>query len=287
MKITNKAGLPAPLVRAIELDPYDASEVDYSTTTLIKPPRIVALERQHAAELEEDASDRIWALFGQLGHLVLERAGGEGDEIVERRVIAERLGKKIGGQVDLLYGGKTLVDYKFTSQYSVKDGVKPEWEQQHNINALLCRENGIHVTSAEIVACYRDWSVAEARRDRDYPQTQVQVFPVKLWSPEVQESYLADRISRHVRAMVELPLCTPLERWARPEKWAVMKEGNKRALKLHDSEAQAAEHLGHVGVNAKYYVEHRPGINVRCTDYCSVGAQGFCSWWNEQQKANP
>jgi hypothetical protein len=276
VRITNHANLPAPLVRAITLDPYDASSVDYSTTTLIKPPRIVALERRHAAELEEDAADRIWALMGQLGHLVLERAGM--GELAEKRFTAQRLGKKIGGQVDL-WCNDTLLDYKFCSIWTAKDGVKPEWEQQMNINALLCRENGVPVRAAQIIAIYRDWSVGAARREADYPKTQVQVFDVPIWSPERQESYVADRISRHIRAAVELPECTPLERWARPAVWALMKEGNKRAIRLHNS-FQAAQDA--CLINPKYYVEHRPGVQTRCEMYCAVSE--FCSQWEALKK---
>ncbi len=280
MHYTNKSNLPEPLFRAVTNDPYSSEGCDYSTTTLIKPPRIVALERQHQKELTEDASDRIWSLIGQIGHLVLERSAMK--EIAEKRFFAERLSKKIGGQVDLLSETR-LIDYKLTSHYAAKDGVKPEWEQQHNINALLCRDNGIQITSAEIVAIYRDWSVGEARRNSDYPQTQVQVFPVKLWPVEHQELFIKSRLEVHMAAEKELPLCSPIERWARPEKWALMKEGNKRATSLHDSEDEAYAALK----MARQYVEHRPGINVRCTDYCAVGRQGFCSWWNDYQKAHP
>jgi hypothetical protein len=280
MKITNHSGLPAPLVRAIELDPYDSSSVDYSTTTLIKPARIVALERKHAAELEEDAADRIWALIGQIGHLVLERAGM--GELVEKRFKARRLGKLIGGQIDL-WKNETLIDYKLTSIWAAKDGVKPEWEQQANINALLCRENGITVKAAQIIAIYRDWSVGAARREADYPKSQVQVFQVPLWLPERQEMFVISRLTAHITAEAGyLPNCTPLERWARPEKWAVMKEGNKRAIRLHDSMDSARDLCV---TNPKYYVEHRPGVQTRCEDYCSCSK--FCTWWQDYQKQHP
>ncbi len=278
MRITNRANLPAPLVRAIERDPYDASAVDYSVTTLITPPRIVALERKYDAVLEEDAADRIWALMGQLGHLVLERAGM--DELLEKRLVAVRLGKKIGGKVDL-WCNETLIDYKWCSIWVAKDGVKAEWEQQVNLYALLCREHGITVKAAQIIAMYRDWSVGAARREQNYPQTQVQVFPVNLWPAEKQEDYLAQRISHHMAAEIHLPICTPLERWAKPEKWALMKEGNKRATSLHDSEDEAYAALK----MAKQYVEHRPGVQTRCEDYCSCSR--FCTWWQDYKKAHP
>lgn len=274
LKITNNANLPEPLVRAIQLDPYDASGCDYSTTTLIKPPRIVALEKQHADEIVEDASDRIWSLMGQIGHLILERAGM--GELVERRYRIKCLDKIVGGQVDL-WKDNTLLDYKFTSVWSASHGVKPEWERQMNINAALCFENGIPVGWAEIVAIYRDWSLGEARRHGDYPQRQVQVFPVNLWPLGNQMQYIRERIRLHEAAKEILPECTPLERWAKPDKWALLKKGQKRALRLFDSE-DIAESVAEDMNDEHIYIEFRPGVNVRCLDYCSV------SQWCEQFK---
>lgn len=285
--ITNRANLPEPLVRAIQLDPYDASGCDYSTTTLIKPPRIVALEKQHADEIVEDASDRIWSLMGQIGHLILERAGM--GELVERRFKMAVYGRVVGGQVDL-WKENTLLDYKFTSIWSAMHGVKPEWEQQMNINAALCQENGVNVEKAEIVAIYRDWSVGEARRHKDYPQRQVQVLPVKLWPIYDQHKFMIERVKLHEAAIgrgpltskcdfseSNLPQCSPLERWAKPDKWALLKKGQKRALRLFDSE-DIAESVAEDMNDEHIYIEFRPGVNVRCLDYCSV------SQWCEQFK---
>lgn len=271
MKITNHANLPLPLVWAVTRDPY-GHDCDFSTTTLIKPPRIVALEKLHEAELEEDAADRIWALMGQLGHLVLERAAS--GELVERRFKIRCQGKTIGGQVDL-WNNDTLLDYKFTSIWSATNGVKPEWEQQMNINAFLCGENGLPVEKAQIVAIFRDWSVAEARRHKDYPQQQVRVFDVPLWHFTKQVQFIMDRVDAHVAAQENLPECTPLERWAKPETWAVMKVGGKRAVMVVDSEKVAKEAADS---GDGHYVQYRPGFNTRCEDYCAVAQ------WCEQFK---
>ncbi len=271
MKITNKSNLPLPLVKAIELDPY-GHDCDFSTTTLIKPPRIVALERAHADELEEDAADRIWALIGQIGHLILERASVPGEELVERRFTARVCGKTIGGQVDLWNRGTlTLLDYKFTSIWSATHGVKPEWEQQMNINAFLCAENGLTVTKAQIVCIFRDWSVGEARRSQGYPQQQVRVLDVPLWPPEHQLAYIADRVQKQLNASQTLPECSAVERWAKPEKWAVMAPGRKRAVLLCDTLKEAKERAD---TGAGHYVQHRPGVNTRCEDFCAVAQ--FC-----------
>jgi hypothetical protein len=273
MNFTNVLGLPEPLVRAVCNDPYSKGQSDFSVTELITPPRIVALKKIHANELSEDASDRLWSLIGQIGHLILERAATK--DLKEYRLYAARCGKLISGQMDL-WKRKSIIDYKLTSVWTSKNGVKSEWEQQINSLALLCRENGIEVQKAEIVAIYRDWSVGEARRNKDYPQHQVQVWPVKLWSPQDQEDFVCGRILLHVAAQTNLPECSPTERWAKPEKWAVMRKGRERAVRVLDSRARA---ITLEKDTPGGYIEHRPAVNTRCEDYCAVAQ--FCTFFQQ------
>ena len=74
MQIANRANLPDAIVQAVINDPYDAGGCNISVTGLIGPPRIRMLSRAHWDKLQEDASDRIWALVGRIGHGILERA---------------------------------------------------------------------------------------------------------------------------------------------------------------------------------------------------------------------
>ncbi len=268
-RITNDAGLPEPLVAAVRNDTYNAQGSDITVTTLLKPPRAVALEKLHRDEIVEDASDRLWSLVGQIGHSILERAGK--DMFAERRLFTKVRGWKVSGQVDLI-PPDVLIDYKFTTVWSCKEGLKPEWEQQLNLLHLLCVSNGIPIVKAQVVAIYRDWSKLEARRSPDYPRHQVQVFDVPLWSFADAEAWLEDRVQKHQAAQSalekNLPECAPGERWAKPSKWAIHKEGRERAVKLHDTEASAQEHLS--TLDAKHRIEHRPGEQVRCQSYCSA-----------------
>jgi hypothetical protein len=268
--ITNRLGLPQPIVDAVRADPYSSGRSDISVTTLLKPPRAVALERQHASEIVEDAADRLWSLVGQIGHAILER--GSKEAITERRLYTEINGWIVSGQVDLV-PPDLLLDYKFTSVWSCKDGLKPEWEQQLNMLHLLCVRNGIHIVKAQIVAIFRDWSTLEARRSPDYPQTQVQLFDVPLWTLPAIESYITERVRAHQAARAALPECTAEERWEKPTKWALMKKGRERAVKLFDS-AQAAN-VALEGASKEHYIQERPGEQVRCQSYCA--AAPFCS----------
>ncbi len=101
MRITNRHHLPAAIVQAVSIDPYPHGQTgDISATSLIAPPQLVALKRQFADALEEDAADRIWALFGQSIHAILERADLDG--LHEIRLFAQVNGWAISGQVDRL-----------------------------------------------------------------------------------------------------------------------------------------------------------------------------------------
>lgn len=272
------------MVAAITWSDRDREGCDYTITELLRPPRIGALERIHKDELEEDASDRIWALLGSAGHEVLRRSAPGG--IVEERAIVDLKvnGKdyKVGGRLD--YGKTDLAiwDYKFTSVYAVKEGVKEEWEQQLNCYRYLAHCYGVQIEHLWIVAVLRDWSVREARRDPEYPQTQVKVFEVHPWGLDEAENFLKGRIALHEGARKELPECLDSETWAKPPVWAVKKKGNVRALKLHSSELAANNHAAQDPKGL--VVEYRPGERPRCESYCSVSQ--WCEQWQTWLAAN-
>jgi hypothetical protein len=266
MRITNRNNLPAPLVAAVSQQRQPAPE-RISVTELIGPPQIRRLQLEHWEDISEDASDRIWATLGSLMHQLLEGHAGEGHRVEE--TLSTLVGSTIvTGTFDLYHESGTLTDYKFVSVWTTSDGIKPEWEQQLNLYAELLRRSGREVRSLQIVALYRDWSKTRSF-EHGYPPAQVAIFDVPLWTPEACAQFLAGRVSVHTAA--EVAECTPEERWERPTKYAVMKHGQKRALKLYDR-SQDAEH--HAGAGAGLYVETRPGMSVRCESYCRVAA--FC-----------
>jgi len=235
----------------------------------------VALEKQNDQIMEVDASDRLWALMGQIGHGILERSANAG--IVEKRWYEAIDGYVISGQGDLVLAENKLIDYKFTSVYTIKEGLKQEWEEQLNLLALLAESKAQPIREAQIICIFRDWSTLEARRDRNYPQRQVKVLPVPLWGYDRTLAFCRERIKLHADAqsgMSPLPECTAEERWEKPAKWAVMKKGRVRAVKLYDNERDA---IKHTTGEKNTTVVHRPGESVRCADYCA--AAPFCEQW--------
>lgn len=240
------------------------------------------MTKRHGGELTEDVSDRIFALLGQCIHILLERGTASERYIVEKRFYMNIDGVRVGGRIDVFDRvTQTLSDYKLCSRYVIDDGVKPEWVQQDNMNALIMAHNGIYVGSMNIVAILRDWSLMMAFRKDDYPKRQVAVLSVPTWREESTVAFMRARIKAHQEGMEAPPLCTPEERWNDGSKWAEMKKGAKRAIKLFDSKEKAeaaAEWDNGLGImkGQKYYVEERPAVDKRCKFYCPVAK--FCDY---------
>jgi hypothetical protein len=215
-QLTNRYFLPRPLVRALERDPYSRGDCDISVTQLIQPPRKVELERQHASEMIEDASDRLYALYGQIAHTILERAADS--SIVEKRLYAECLGWKISGQVDLIED--LITDYKLTTVWSVKDGHKQEYIDQLRILRWLCHMNGIEVKGLQNVLLFRDWRPSESLKYDWYPP-KVLVMPVEMEDILHDVAFTSLRVDAHQQARLggALPDCTDEERWLRNGKY--------------------------------------------------------------------
>lgn len=279
MKITNKLNLPQPLVDAITYSDRNREGCDYTITELIEPPRIGALKQKHANELEEDASDRIWALVGSAAHEILRRAAIGGKiGFAEERAIVELNGFKIGGQMDFGICNGKLTDYKVTSVYTVQGGGRDEWTAQENCYAFLCSHYGVAITELEITAIMRDWSVKKARQDDGYPPHQVATIKVPMWTLAKTEAYLVERIAMHeaARAGNGLPECSDEDMWAKPEKYAVMMPKAKRAKRVFDNWDEAVQLANEIGAN----VQHRPAERPRCEDYCVVSqfCESFKKW---------
>lgn len=277
MKLTNKLNLPKSIENAVRNDPYSRGNANISVTTLIGPARIRQLMIKHADEIEEDVSDRIWALLGQVTHGILERA--DDDSFTEERLFIQRHGWRISGSFDRysLEPDGRLSDYKLTSTYTVRDGAKPEWVAQTNIYALMLREHGYKVGNQEVVAILRDWQKSKAKNSpQNYPQQSVVVIPVAIWPQERTETFIRQRLIAHGKAQHELPECSSEERWENPASYAILKRGNKTAVSIHNTPEDAAEALRELPIHTgAYSIVERPGEQRRCADYCA--ALPFCS----------
>jgi hypothetical protein len=295
MELTNKSNLPNVIKRAVANDPYDSSGSDISTTRLITPPRIRVLEARHWENLTEDVADKIFALLGSSVHHVIERAVTD-EDIAELRLFHEVNGWTLSGQFDLLTSKGELIDFKVTSAWAALDALKngkPEWEQQLNVLDYLSRHTDhslknylgktLKVKSLSIMAILRDWSKMKTMTSKDYPRKQVVMIPVRQWSEEEQDNFVLARIKAHQEAEVgELPVCSAKERWRKDDKYAIMKDGRKTALRLLDTKDQVKQYLkDNKLVEGKgCTVVLRAGEDIRCQSYCRVNS--FCDYFLEK-----
>lgn len=286
MKLTNRLNLPQPIVSAVTRQEYSRGDAHISVTELIGPVQKSVLEREHYNELSEDVADRIFALLGTTMHKILQDHNSTG--VAERRLTIEVEGWKLSGGMDAYYDHGLLQDYKLTSVYALKDGPKPEHVCQLNVYAEILRQHGHKVERLEIVGILRDWSQGQAERERaknpNFPQQQVVILSVPVWTPERAQKYIRERVILHQKARQgDIAECTPDERWAKPEQWAVMRKGLKNAVRggLYLTEAEAnARAATEVGG----HVQHRPAnAGMRCKMYCA--AQPFCQQYKKLTEA--
>lgn len=288
--ITNKHNLPQTLVNLALRDSYSRGNANISVTELIGSTRIRILLRERRVEIITDVSELLWPLLGRALHNVVEQ-GADDRHIPEERLFTEVAGWRLSGGIDLQILGTgpdgerqvAISDYKMTTAWSVMNP-KPDWERQLNCYAYLVEKlRGWTVVGLTINAVVRDWSKHEAVRREGYPDVPLVVLPQPLWSFAERERYVTERVKLHQDAETRfdwgepLPECTDDERWFKPGKLAVMKDGRVRALKLFDmNEREEAEQYAK---DNKGRVEERPGENKRCDSYCSVAP------WCEQYKA--
>jgi len=307
LKLTNRLNLPQPIVDAVAADDYSRGASDISVTQLISPPRQIALIGAHYDELEEDVSDRIWALLGRGVHTTLERA--ERVAVAEQRLFMTVGPYTVSGAMDRIEfvpssKGPKIQDYKMAFVKEMIFGVKVEREQQLNIYRVLLALNGYDVQELEAIFFLRDWSKIQAaeaaKRPRiaiggdtgtpDYPQEPVVVHPIRMWPIEEAYAFIAERVRLHMDArnmyaialeatadpQIALPDCTDEERWANELTFAVMKPGGKKASKVTDTRDEAEQYIAEHPKDTYDLIE-RPAASIRCLYYC-LAAQ-VCEQW--------
>lgn len=268
MKVTNIFNLPQAFVEAVTTEKHN-QDGEFSATTLLKGACETILTKRHWAEILVDASESIWQVFGTAVHSIFERQ--KDNTFKEEFFSVDVSNSKVTGRVDSYdLENEILVDWKTASVWKIIKGDFDDWKRQGLIYAWLIKKCGLNVKKCRFIALLKDHSKTEARNKADYPK-----LPVYVYEFEVTADDLAN-IESFVEAKVkeiefyentpdeELRPCTKEERWQTPDKWAHMKEGRKSAIKLYDSEEEANK----IELKKDEYIEHRPGENKKCNDYC-------------------
>lgn len=285
MKVTNKLHLPEAFVKAVSVERHNKASC-YSATTLNKGTKEIILQERHWDEFETDAADNVWAVWGSAVHELFEKI--QDDNFHEEKFEIEVSRSRITGVVDS-YDMKNGVinDWKTASVYKIMKSDFSDWYKQGMTYAWLLKQNGLDVRRCRFIALLKDHSKSKAKIDKSYPQSPVYIFefevtPEKLeQTGELIKAKVAEIEAAEKMADDEIPPCTAEERWADDDKWAVMKQGRKTAVRVFDAAVNAEMCAQELGPN--HYVEHRLGSSRKCADYCLC--KDFCNFYKNQQEA--
>lgn len=282
MPVTNKLDLPEPFVEAATQS-HTYTPKRYSVTSLLKGTRETVLTRRHADEIETDAADSVWLIFGKAVHSILENSTETPSQIKENFITADMDdGYTLSGVFDLYDDATgTVTDYKTAVTMKWLKKEFDDYRMQTLIYCWILRKIGFNAHRGEIVMLLKDHSKSKAKLEADYPKHPVQKVSFDFTEHDFTSihDWLVEKFAEIKRCEKlddsELPVCSEEQRWHRPDTYAVMKKGRKRALKLYSDETEALEHAIAVGG----YVEFRPGSDQKCESYCSC--KDFCNYYKE------
>jgi hypothetical protein len=267
VKVENTEGLPELLFTVLaENRPPVKGEIH--VTQLIGPAMVDYLRRKHWDELVDDASNRLFALFGQGLHAAI---ANDGRIEHAKKVLAEVIENwyKIDSEIQLcvltdllkaldstnqsgiesdlkwkLKGGKwTLVgtddhydelqacimDWKITSVWSVLFA-EHNWEEQLNVYGWMRRKLGYEVKQLKVWALLRDWQKSKAKYGGGGPKYPRIPF-VEVEVPVWSMKKAEEYVyERLIKFEGEPEWCTPEDKWQTPMVYKVMKKGRKSAV---------------------------------------------------------
>ena len=284
MQITNNLNLPAAFVHAVSTERHNAPHC-YSATTLNKGAKEIVLTDRHYDEITVDASEQIWAVWGTAVHALLESE--KDDNFHEERFKVAVGNSWVTGQVDSYDMERGIInDWKTASVWKVQFADFAGWRAQGLTYAWLLTKSGLEVKKCRFVALLKDYSKTKAKHDASYPQSPVFVYEFDVTAEDLAatEARIISKVTEIENAYKlgddDIEPCTLEERWADGEKYAVMKNGRKTAVKLFDNQQDAEAYAGELGNS--HYVEHRPAVSRKCEDYCSCC--DFCNFYKSMHK---
>ncbi len=166
MKLTNNYGVSEIIIRAMEKPWYDGTrnmDKRYSATEILKSTREVVLTRRHWDDLEEDASDKLYALLGSATHLILERANDSDAENLVYSSMKRYFNKIRMGEIaeaptsdevfEALFGE---IDWKELFGKIKNDRYIPEWRLFHKLDNGVTLSGQMDIYDKELESI-EDW----------------------------------------------------------------------------------------------------------------------------------
>jgi hypothetical protein len=284
MVITNKFNLPQSLVNAVSTERHN-KEGCVSATTLLKSATETILLKRHWDEIEVDASDSIWQVWGTAVHSVFEI---QSDNSFKEEEFSVKIGNTtVTGRVDNYdMENEILADFKTCSVWKITFNDFEDWYKQGMIYAYLMKKSGLNVKKCQFVALIKDHSISKAKMDSSYPQHPVYTYEFDVTEEGLNEIEkfiklkVADLEDNETVSDTELKGCTSEERWSSETKYAVKKPGRKTALKVCDIESEAKAYAEKAGADC--FVERREGEDKKCDNYCLV--YKWCPYYINKHK---
>lgn len=258
-------------------------------TELIHAPLVKKLLLDNWKTLEQDASESLLTLIGNGVHTLLEKSDkGNVDTELEIRIPIPGFKVVLKGSVDRVdWGRKLLEDYKCLGVMAYIFGKKkgfPDYTDQLNVYRWMIRKKfpEREIERIRLNLIFRDWKIRDARHDpENYPPSPFATADIDLWSEEQANKYVNQRLDLHLRR--EPRPCNDEERWHSPDCYAVKSKTKKAALAATDptsatpisSMERALQIIDERGLTSDYkcgkvYVQHRPGQDTKCQDWCVV-----------------
>ena len=284
MNVTNRLRLPEAFVKAVSTTRHNEAGC-FSATTLNKGAKEIILTDRHFDEITVDAADSVWAVWGTAVHALLESQPDNNFHEESFKVPVSN--SFVTGQVDSYDMENGVInDWKTASVWKVQFNDFKDWRAQGLTYAWLLQQSGLEVKKCRFVALLKDHSKTKAKTDSSYPQSPVFIYEFDVTAADMEET--AARILTKVQEIESaykldddaIEPCSAEERWADGEKWAVMKNGRKSAVKVFDNQLDADAMAGELGNS--HYVEHRPAISRKCGDYCNC--KDFCNFYKAMNK---
>ena len=279
MKVSNRLHLPEAFVKAVSVERHNKAGC-FSATTLNKGAKEIILTDRHFDEITVDAADSVWAVWGTAVHALLE---SQPDNNFHEEFFKVPVSNSfVTGQVDSYDMERGIInDWKTASVYKVMKADFSDWYKQGMTYAWLLKQNGLEVRRCRFIALLKDHSMTKAETDSSYPQAPVFTYEFEVTPEELEQA--GARITAKVKDIEAAELmsdddiepCTAEERWADGDKWAVMKNGRKTAIRVFDTKIDAENCAGELGNS--HYVEHRPAVSRKCGKYCLC--KDFCSFY--------
>jgi len=303
-KLTNNNGISLPIAVWLAHDTYDYDDRPnlISVTGLLKPTRQIVLGRKFSDASKDidvevliassmgtalhDSVEVAWkdreTTIKTLGRLGYKNGAKIFDSIIfEKRSELELFGFIVSGKFDISFAGY-VQDVKSTTVYAWMNDSN-EFEHKFQLSAYkLLNPDIITKDVGYIEYIFTDWSKAEARRNRQYPQSRVATKEVQLFTKEEMleliEQKLYEVVENEKLDEPNVIQCSEDDLWATKDVWKYYKnpESRRRATKVFDNESEANQRLSNdnnVGVVVRFMSEAKRCKYCNYTDVCSQYAQ--------------